>query len=118
MDKRQPRRKKAESRFGANLELIAKRRGLTHRQLAQMAEVSISTVGDWIGRNGRIPHDLAAVGRLARALKVPLEWLLLSESHSYQEPGIADLFDEVSEPALSGYFYIAEAKRLVPRGKR
>lgn len=73
------KRQKPRSIFGEQLEKIAQERGLSHRSLAEMAGVSISVIGSWIGMGGAIPSDLLKVKRLADALNVDFSWLVLGE---------------------------------------
>jgi len=52
-------------------------RGLTTKALADLSKITVPTLRNWEeGRNA--PHD-ALLGGVARALNVPLEWLLYGE---------------------------------------
>ncbi len=73
------KRQKVRSIFGEQLEKIARNRGLSHRSLADMAGVSISVIGSWIGTGGAIPSDLLKVKQLADALNVDFSWLVLGD---------------------------------------
>lgn len=53
---------------------IADERGLTLKQLAAMAEVRVSVIQSWM--EGRVPHELLAVKKLAKVLGVSFEHLL------------------------------------------
>ena len=106
-----PKRSKTNIPFGKNLKTIMKERGLTHREVAEMASCPISVVNDWCGANASTPHDLMRVSRLASALGVSFQWLLLGEGARSFEKTILQAFDFVSDDSLSGYFKI-EVKKL------
>lgn len=79
--------------FAKILKRTMEERDLTVRAVAEMTGSSASVVQSWI--SGANPHDLQAVGRLAKALGLTLEELLLGQpapkprAHSLNE-----LFDE------------------------
>ena len=93
------------------------KRGLTHRQIAEICDVSVSVVGDWVGPTGSIPHDLQRVAALAKALAVRFDWLVLGYSVDTPEPHLTDIFDEVLDDRLSGLWRI-ECRKLTPKGKK
>ena len=88
-------------------------RGLTLRQVGQMAGVRASVVQNWI--EGKNPHDLRAVSRLAKAVGVEFKSLLLGERESREEPMLLSEFYEEREH-FSGLCRIS-IHRLLPRGK-
>jgi len=76
--KRKGRRKGTNSlNFGITLRKIMDERGLTVRAIAELASVNSSVVQSWIGKAN--PHDLEAVGRLAKALNIGFKQLVLGE---------------------------------------
>lgn len=76
--KKKGRRKGTNSlNFGLILRKIMDDRGLTVRNIAEMAEVNSSVVQSWIGKAN--PHDLEAVSRLAKSLNIGFKELLLGE---------------------------------------
>ncbi len=109
------KRQKVRSIFGEQLERLARERHLTHRQLAEWAGVSTSVIGSWLGVGGAIPADLMRVKQLADQLQVDFAWLLIGEHSQSGNISLAELFDEVLDPSLSGLFRI-ECKRLIPKG--
>lgn len=80
-----------------------------------MAGVSTSVIGSWLGAGGAVPSDLIKVKRLADALSVDFAWLVLGE-HSRAGVSIAEVFEEIVDPALSGYYRV-DIRKLVPRKK-
>lgn len=79
--------------FGKILSAIMKERGLTLKQVAQMAGVSLSVASDWTA--GNTPRDLQAVHKLAKSLGVEFSSLLLGESETVREVvSISELFEE------------------------
>lgn len=91
------------------------KRGLTLSQIAALAGVSKTVVHDW--NTGSTPHDLLAVGRLARALGLSLRELLLGEPEDEKamaalEPGtpangIAQFSDTEEEQVAEGVFRVS-----------
>ncbi len=112
MSQNRRKRQKLRSIFGEQLEKIAHERQLSHRKLAEMAGVSTSVIGSWMGIGGAAPSDLTKVKRLADALCVDFGWLILGE-HTNQV-SISDVFKETADPNLSGYYRV-EVKKLVLR---
>jgi transcriptional regulator with XRE-family HTH domain len=78
------RRGRAELPFKAKLQEVMEKRGLSQAQIAALAGVSKTVVHDWTA--GSTPHDLQAVGRLAKALGCSLRELLLGEEESEALP--------------------------------
>lgn len=88
-----------------------KERGLTLKQVAQLAGVSISVVQNWL--EGKTPHDLQAVSKLAKGLGISFKSLLLGEAETNHQPAtISELFDE--QLWFDGYAKIT-INRLIPR---
>ena len=110
-----PRRKKVESPFAANLARALKERGVTIKAASALAGVAANVVTGWT--SGSVPHDFAAVQRLARGLGIDFEVLLTGESSrlAAENLTLTDLFRE--ERAFSGLFKI-EAVRMVRRGRK
>lgn len=79
--------------FGKILSAIMKERGLTLKQISQMAGVSLSVASDWTAGNS--PRDLRAVHKLSQALGVEFSRLLIGESDTTKEViSLAELFEE------------------------
>ena len=114
---KQPKRTKTTIPFGQNLKALMKDRGLTHRQVAEMAGCPVSVINDWVGSGSSTPHDLTRVSRLASALGVSFQWLLLSEHPNINNITLADVFEEVVDDHLSGYFKV-EVKKLKPKNTK
>lgn len=96
-----------------------KERGLTHKQIAELAsdendKCPVSVISDWVGANGATPSDLMRVSRLATALGVSFQWLLLSQRPGIENITLADVFEEIEGKELSGYYKI-EIKKLKPK---
>ena len=98
------------------LKLMADR-ALSATQIAALAGVARSVVGDWT--NGSAPRDLAAVGKLAKALGLSMRELLLDEVEDSME-GNDDshlgTFEE--QPLVDGVFRITLHRLVAPTGKR
>ena len=105
-----PKRSKITIPFGQNLKKIMKERNLTHKQVAEMAGCPVSVINDWVGKGASTPHDLTRVSRLASGLGVSFQWLLLSEHPNIKNLTVADVFEEVNEESISGYFKIEVTK--------
>ncbi|MBS1959972.1 MAG: helix-turn-helix transcriptional regulator [Bdellovibrionales bacterium] len=100
--------------FGKILKRIMQERDLTVRAVAELAGVSGSVVQSWI--NQANPHDLKAVAKLAKGLKMEFKELLLGEvEHTSEVRGIAELFQE--QDLFDGHCKII-IKRLVPRKEK
>jgi transcriptional regulator with XRE-family HTH domain len=100
--------------FRQILKSVMTERNLTVRKVAELAEVKPTTVSNWL--DGKNPHDLKAVDRLAKSLGISFKGLLLGEpetvgsvqniSELYQEQ---DFFDGLAKISI---------KRLIPRGEK
>lgn len=101
--------------FAKILKRVMDERGLSIGAIAEMAGVSRSVVQSWTSQAN--PHDLQAVGRLAKALKVNFRELLLGEAESESTRGtsINDLFDE--KELFEGICRI-NIQRLVPKKEK
>lgn len=97
--------------FRQILAALMKERGLTLKQVAQLADVSISVVQNWL--EGKNPHDLKAVARLSKGLGISFKSLLLGEAEVNHRPAtISELFEE--QQWFDGYAKIT-INRLIPR---
>ncbi|NUM87856.1 MAG: helix-turn-helix transcriptional regulator [Bdellovibrionales bacterium] len=108
-----PKKKKGtnELPFGKILRSIMSERGLTVRAVAEMAGVSSSVVQGWISKS--VPHDLAAVSRLAQALGISFKGLLLGQQETVTHATtLEELFEE--QDFFEGVCKI-NIKRLLPR---
>lgn len=86
-------------------------RELTLRQLADMAGVASSVIQNWI--EGKNPHDLKAVSKLAQALGIGFKSLLLGERENAVNPAfLAEIFEE--QELIEGVCRVS-ITRLVPR---
>ncbi len=95
------------------LKSVMLERSLTIRQIAELAEVRGSVVQNWL--EGKNPHDLIAVNKLANGLGVSFKSLLLGESETIDRmKSIAELYEE--QTWFDGLAKVT-IKRLVPRGK-
>ncbi len=100
--------------FREILRSIMRERQLTLKQVADLAGVKISTIQNWT--EGKAPHDLQAVARLATALGTSFKGLLLGEPENIsQASSIGELFEE--QELFDGYLKVT-AKRLVPRKRK
>lgn len=98
--------------FRKILREIMKERNITIRQMADLAGVKASVIQNWT--EGRNPHDLKAVARLAHNLGISFKALLLGEQETTQEGHLAGFFEEQS--LFDGICKVS-IKRLV-RGKK
>lgn len=99
--------------FAKNLKRIMDERKLTVRAVAAMAGVKQpSIIMSWLSNAN--PHDLKAVGRLAKALNMNFKELLLGEPEQESVGGmsVTDLFDE--KELFEGICRI-NIQRLVPK---
>ena len=98
--------------FAKILTRLMKERELSIGAIAEMAGVSRSVVQSWTSQAN--PHDLQAVGRLAKALNVNFRELLLGEAESQGEriASINDLFEE--KEFFEGICKI-NIQRLIPK---
>lgn len=99
--------------FAKNLKRIMDERHLTVRAVAAMAGVKQpSIIMSWLSNAN--PHDLKAVGRLAKALDMNFKELLLGEAdqESAKASSIDDLFEE--KEFFEGICKI-NIQRLVPK---
>ncbi|HEX7673144.1 MAG TPA: helix-turn-helix transcriptional regulator [Bdellovibrio sp.] len=112
---KQPRRKRIETPFAANLKGLLEERSISIRGAAEICGVNQAMIHSWI--NGAMPHDPMAVLRLCKALKCDYQWLMTGThpETKAQEMSLKELFDLEDEPAFSGIFQI-EAKRLTRKG--
>lgn len=79
--------------FPTILSKIIQERRLTLKEVAALAGVSISVIENWL--SGSVPHDLAAVDRLAGKLGIPFKKLLLGLNETVDAPSsIGQLFTE------------------------
>lgn len=93
------------------LSSVMKERNLTLRNVASMADVSISVVQNWV--SGANPHDLRSISRLAKALGMSFESLLLgTQDESIQIRSLSEMFDEAE--VFDGYCRVS-IKKLVAR---
>lgn len=102
-----------EKVFSANLCASMEGKGMSVRQAAKAAGVSVSTIQSW--RTGSSPNDYLAVRRLAVALGTTLTWLLTGE---YEPLMPFDAQDQRlardARPFFSGYAYITVHKMKKP----
>jgi transcriptional regulator with XRE-family HTH domain len=99
--------------FGKKLRAVMNERGLTLKQVAQIADVGVSVVQDWV--SGANPHDLISVNRLAKGLGIPFSELVLGEREVPRNFEIGELFTE--DRVFSGICKV-EITRLSPKGKK
>lgn len=71
-----------------------KAKGYTIRELAKLAKVPRSTLGDWL--SGTTPTDFFAVKRVAIELGVSLSFLLIGEAdHEIPQTDLTELGTEI-----------------------
>lgn len=98
--------------FSSILRKLMNERDLSVRAVAEMAGVSPSVIQSWISSAN--PHDLVAVGKLAKALNLSLRELLLGETeHSqFESSNIKDIFEE--KDFFEGICKVS-IQRLIPK---
>lgn len=108
---KQTKRKKKESPFSKILCDLMKKRRVTISEAAKIAGVSTSTIADW--RSGSSATDFIAVKKLAKHLRVSLEYLLTGDDdrvERYEETkSLEDLF-EVGDSLYEGIAKISIQK--------
>ena len=98
--------------FGKILRSIMQERKLTLKQMAELSGVGTSVVQNWL--EGKNPHDLKAVSRLAQSLGISFKGLLMGEAETINKPTtLAEIFNE--QDLFEGVCKIS-IKRLLPRG--
>jgi len=114
MKTKRPTRKKVESPFAKNLQLILEERSISQTAAAEIAGVGISSINDWL--NGVQPHDLRPIIKLCEALSCDFQWLLTSTKSKTTSKNISlhELFEIEEGTSFSGIYKI-EAKRLKRR---
>lgn len=110
-----PKRKRLDSPFAKNLAKVLKERAVSQRAAAELAGVPVSVVNDWLA--GAVPHDLTAVQKICRSLKIEFEWVLTGERSNLNmtDVPLSEIFDFNDEPDFSGFFEIS-ARRLKRKG--
>ena len=96
--------------FSKILHSIMAERVLTVRQEAELAGVKHSVIQNWL--EGKNPHDLKSVARLATALGVSFKALLLGEQEDAAGSNLSSIYEE--QDLFDGLAKIT-IKRLVPR---
>lgn len=104
-------KKKVVSPFSKNLSQVLKDRGLSQKAVAELGNISVSTLSDWLA--GNQPHDLNALLKICQALKVDFQWLVTGQSSipNLKDITLSELFDVSDEPDFEGVFQIS-MKRL------
>ena len=111
--KRRSSRRPADPAFGERLAGARREAGLTQRELAARAGVTLNSI--WRYETGRRPEDYDVLARLAEAVGVPVDVLLRGGSASARASGVAEeerTWDAALRPLLA-----ASGLRLVPPGK-
>ena len=98
--------------FATNLKRILEERRITAKAASELAQIPNSTLGQWLA--GAAPLDLEAVNRLAIALDVDFQFLVLGKAAPPKAQRSEDFFEIENEASLSGLFQI-EIKRLKPK---
>ena len=116
MKKTPARKKQTSTPLAENLKRILKERNISMRVAAGMADVSVSTMSDWLSNSS--PSDLSKVNKLAKGLNVNFSWLVLGaiEDNNNDKLTIEDLYDSVDTP-IEGIFRIS-AQRLVKKQRK
>jgi transcriptional regulator with XRE-family HTH domain len=96
--------------FGRILRSVMRERNLTLKQIADLAGVSISVVQNW--GEGKTPHDLKAVAKLAEVLGLSFKAMLLGEEEHPTTLDLANMFE--SESLIDGVCRI-KIERLTPK---
>lgn len=98
--------------FRQILKSLMTERGLSVRKVAELAEVKPTTVANWL--EGKNPHDLKAVDRLAKSLGLSFKGLLLGEAEVNEgAKSLGELYEE--QEFFDGLAKI-KITRLIPRG--
>lgn len=108
---------KNKSAFSKILKSLMKEKNLTIRAVANIAEVSPSTINDW--QSGATPENYLAVKKLAKELGVSFSFLLTGEEDTSDQrpsPSVTEVFDN-GGAIFDGYAKIT-IERLVPRDKK
>lgn len=102
--------------FAKNLNAVLKARKISARAAASLANVSASTMADWL--TGASPKNLFAVLRLSKSLGVSFSWLLIGdEDNSHNPTQLEDLVAREERPIVSGIYYV-EIKKIKLKGTR
>ncbi|MEW2064893.1 helix-turn-helix domain-containing protein [Streptomyces sp. NPDC007002] len=88
--------------LGTRMRHLRRRAGLTQEQLAERAEVSVSTIGRL--ENGRLPeHRLRTLQKVAEVLDVkPEEWQRLTAAMDGPQPALADAAEVLTPTGTRG----------------
>jgi transcriptional regulator with XRE-family HTH domain len=79
--------------FQKILRSVMTERNLSVRKIAQIAEVKPTTVSNWL--DGKNPHDLVAINKLAKGLGLSFKNLLLGEPEEIQgAKTISEIYEE------------------------
>jgi transcriptional regulator with XRE-family HTH domain len=111
--KRRSPRRPADPAFGERLAGARREAGLTQRELASRAGVTLNSI--WRYETGRRPEDYDVLARLAEAVGVAVDFLLRGGSASSRATGVAEperTWDAALRPLLA-----ASGLRLIPPGK-
>ena len=111
------RRKSEPSAFTRNLNTLMKERGLTISEAAKIAQVPLSTLGDW--KSGTQPDNFEATRKLAEHFNVSLAFLLTGKEDKRDAsaiPSVAAVFED-GGILFDGFAKIV-IQRLVPRKER
>lgn len=113
-----PTRKRISSPLGKNLRKVLEERAISQRGAAELAGVQVSVINGWL--TDSIPHDLSAVQRLCRGLKVDFEWLLTGERSKLNigDVPLSEIFDVEDEADFSGVFEISARRLRRKEGKK
>ncbi|MET9592035.1 helix-turn-helix domain-containing protein [Streptomyces sp. NPDC006516] len=104
--------------LGTRMRQLRRRAGLTQEQLAERAEVSVSTIGRL--ENGRLPeHRLRTLQKVAEVLNVtPEEWQRLTAALDGTQPALADPAEVLTPAGTQGEpTSAAQPEELAPPGQ-
>jgi len=113
-----PARRRIDSPFGKNLKKVLDERAISQRGAAELAGVQVSVINGWL--TDSIPHDLSAVQKLCRGLKVDFEWLLTGERSKLNmgDVPLSEIFDVTDEPDFNGIFEVSARRLRRKEGKK
>ncbi len=97
--------------FAKNLKCIMDEKQLTVRAVAAMADVRPSVVMSWLSKAN--PHDLRAVGRLAKALSLNFKELLLGDTD--EQDRVISINDICEEHEYFEGFCKIKVVQLIPK---
>ncbi len=115
--KNKPIRKKVIGPFAQNLATVLRERELSQRNAADIAEVPVSVINDWLA--GSQPYNLFAVQKLCHTLGIDFEWILTGQKAKGKDLSLeySDIFEVIESSNFSGLFEISARRLKFKEGK-